>query len=46
LEGSLLLTISGRYTFESRMNLLKDTGQPEGVPYLSYSWNNRFGYRF
>jgi hypothetical protein len=46
LEGSLLLTIGGRYTFESRMNLLKDTGQPEGVPYLSYSWNNRFGYRF
>lgn len=46
LESGVLLSFANRYTFESRLNLLKDTGQPAGVPYLSYNWNNRFGYRF
>ncbi len=46
VESGVLLSFAGRYTFESRLNLLKDTGQPAGVPYLSYNWNNRFGYRF
>ena len=46
VEGGLLFTLVGRFTFESRINLLKDTEQPGMVPALSYSWNNRFGYRF
>lgn len=46
LEAGVLFTLAKVYTFESRLNLLKDTGQPEGVPMLSYSWSNRFGYRF
>ncbi len=46
VEGGLLLKFGGRYTFESRLDLLKDTGHPPGVPWLSYNWNNRFGYRF
>ncbi|MEO8732962.1 MAG: DUF481 domain-containing protein, partial [Flavobacteriales bacterium] len=46
LESGLLLNITKRMTFESRLNLLKDTAQPEGVPSLSYSWNNLFGFKF
>lgn len=46
LEAGLLLALSARYTVESRLNLLRDTGQPEGVPGFTYGWNNRFGIRF
>ncbi len=46
VEAGLLFRFNVRFSFESRLNLLKDTGQPEGVPALSYTWNNRFGYRF
>lgn len=46
LEASLLLKLNARFTFESRLNLLQDTGQPLGVPQLSYTWSNRFGFRF
>lgn len=46
LETGLLLRFAERFTFESRLNLLKDTGQPVGIPQLSYTWNNRFGFRF
>lgn len=46
VEGGLLLNVTKRVTLESRLNLLKDSAQPEGVPSLTYSWNNLFGYRF
>lgn len=46
VESGLLLFLAERYTFESRLNLLKDTGQPESVPSLTYTWANRFGIRF
>lgn len=46
LESGLLLNLTRRMTFESRLNLLKDSAQPEGVPSLTYDWNNLFGYRF
>lgn len=46
VEGGLLLNMTKRMTLESRLNLLKDSAQPEGVPSLTYSWNNLFGYRF
>lgn len=46
LESGLLLNITTRMTFESRLNLLKDSAQPEGIPSLTYDWNNLFGYRF
>lgn len=46
LESGFLLRLADRYTFESRLNLLQDTGQPPGVPALTYTWNNRFGFRF
>lgn len=46
LESGLLLNITKRMTLESRLNLLKDTAQPAGVPSLSYSWNNLFGFKF
>lgn len=46
LEAGLMLALSSRYTVESRLNLLRDTGQPEGVPGFTYTWNNRFGIRF
>lgn len=46
LEGGLLINVTKRMTIESRLNLLKDTRQPEGVQSLSYSWNNMFGIRF
>ena len=46
VEGGLLLNMTKRMTLESRLNLLKDSAQPEGVPALTYSWNNLFGYRF
>lgn len=46
LEGGFLFSPTRRYTFESRLNLLRDTGQPTGVPGFTYSWNNRFGIRF
>jgi hypothetical protein len=40
------LTLAKYYTFESRINLLKDSEQPPGIPMLTYSWTNRFGIRF
>ena len=46
LEAGLLLNFAKRFTFESRLSLLKDTGQPLGIPERSYTWNNRFGFRF
>lgn len=46
LEGGLLINVSKHMTVESRLNLLKDSAPPEGVPPLTYSWNNLFGYRF
>jgi len=46
MEAGLLLALTARYTVESRLNLLRDTAQPEGVPGFTYSWNNRFGIRF
>jgi hypothetical protein len=46
LEGGLLINVTKHMTLESRLNLLKDSAQPEGVPSLTYSWNNLFGYRF
>lgn len=46
VEGGLLINVTEHMTLESRMNLLKDSAQPEGVPSLTYSWNNLFGYRF
>lgn len=46
LESGFQLALSKRYSFESRLNLLRDTGQPAGVPELTYTWNNRFGIRF
>lgn len=46
LESGVLLALTARYTVESRLNLLRDTAQPEGVPGFVYSWNNRFGIRF
>lgn len=46
VEGGLLINVTKHMTIESRLNLLKDSAQPEGVPSLTYSWNNLFGYRF
>ena len=46
LEAGFLFSPIPRYTFESRLNLLRDTAQPTGVPGFTYSWNNRFGIRF
>lgn len=46
VESGLLLTLAKYYTFESRINLLKDSDQPPGIPMLTYSWTNRFGIRF
>ena len=46
VEGGLLINVTKRVSMESRLNLLKDSEQPEGVPSLTYSWNNLFGYRF
>ena len=46
VEGGLLINVTKHMTLESRLNLLKDSAQPEGVPSLTYSWNNLFGYRF
>lgn len=46
VEGGLQINVTKHMTMESRMNLLKDSAQPEGVPALTYSWNNLFGYRF
>lgn len=46
VESGLLLTLAKYYTFESRINLLKDSEQPPGIPMLTYSWTNRFGIRF
>lgn len=46
LESGFLLNITKRMTLESRLRLLKDTAQPEGVPSLTYSWNNLFGFKF
>ncbi|MBK6892035.1 MAG: hypothetical protein IPH00_02575 [Flavobacteriales bacterium] len=46
MEGGLLINVTKHMTLESRLNLLKDSAQPEGVPSLTYSWNNLFGYRF
>ena len=46
VEASVIIRATARLTLESRLNLLKDSEQPEGVPSLSYSWQNMFGYRF
>lgn len=46
LEAGLLLSLTARYTVESRLNLLRDTAQPAGVPGFTYGWHNRFGIRF
>lgn len=46
VEGGLLLNVNKHTTLESRLNLLKDSAQPEGVSPLTYSWNNFFGFRF
>lgn len=46
LEASVIIRATARLTLESRLNLLKDTHQPEGIPELTYSWVNMFGYRF
>lgn len=46
LEAGLLLSPTARFTVESRLNLLRDTDQPTGVPGFTYGWNNRFGVRF
>lgn len=46
VEAGLLINVTKHMTLESRLNLLNDSAQPEGVPSLTYSWNNLFGYRF
>lgn len=46
MEAGLLLSLTSRYTVESRLNLLRDTAQPTDVPGFTYGWNNRFGIRF
>ncbi len=46
IEAGLQILATKRLTYESRLNLLKDTEQPPGVPNLSYTWQNMFGYRF
>lgn len=46
IEAGLQVVATKRLTYESRLNLLKDTEQPPGIPNLSYTWQNMFGYRF
>ncbi|HEY0976269.1 MAG TPA: hypothetical protein VGE21_02270, partial [Flavobacteriales bacterium] len=46
IEAGLQVLATKRLTYESRLNLLKDTEQPPGIPNLSYTWQNMFGYRF
>lgn len=46
IEAGLQVLATKHLTYESRINLLKDTAQPPGVPSLSYTWQNMFGYRF
>lgn len=46
VEAGLQVVATRHLTYESRLNLLKDTAQPPGIPDLSYSWQNMFGYRF
>lgn len=46
VEASAVIRATARITMESRLNLLRDTQQPPGIPGLTYSWVNMFGYRF
>ncbi|MBL7962771.1 MAG: DUF481 domain-containing protein [Flavobacteriales bacterium] len=42
IESRLVMRFTRRYQFEMRLNLLKDTAQPEGAPAISYKWENAF----
>jgi len=46
LETQLRFRATRRFSFDTRLNLQKDTKMAPGVPELNYRWENLFTFRF